>query len=211
MNNFTRPRPPVNSIVLFGIVLDPTDLLLYILAFFVPPFPVLIRKGVKSTEFWASVVLSIMFHLPGLLLALYVIYDTSVITGSESGLQSRFARDNYQQIDDEAIESENNNENTITNNNPNNDSIISPIPQHQTKFNYEEIYANSPIQNSKPSSSSGLDQKEGSNKFQKQTIGNLYQDEPSNGNSQNLPPTYDDVMGPGASKKPAGDFKVQIP
>lgn len=199
MNNFARPRPPINSIVLFGMVLDPTDLLLYILAFFVPPFPVLIRKGVKSTEFWASVLLSIMFHLPGLLLALYVIYDTSVITGSEAGLQSRFARDNYQQIaDDENIDSENN---------ENNDSIISPIPQHQTRINYEELSSNSPIQNS----TSGSNKKQISNKLQKQPVGNLYQDEPSNDHSQNLPPTYDDVMGPGASKKLAGDFKVQIP
>lgn len=61
--------------------MDVGDIILYVLAFLVPPFPVLIRKGLKTQEFFISLFLTFFFHLPGLLYALYIVWVTLPVTG----------------------------------------------------------------------------------------------------------------------------------
>ncbi|ODQ79888.1 hypothetical protein BABINDRAFT_137049 [Babjeviella inositovora NRRL Y-12698] len=64
---------------------DPSDVILYVFCFILPPFSVLIRKGWKSGEFWASILLTAFFHLPGLLYSMYIVYITSPVTGDDAG------------------------------------------------------------------------------------------------------------------------------
>lgn len=61
--------------------MDVGDIILYVLAFLVPPFPVLIRKGLKTQEFFIALFLTFFFHLPGLLYALYIVWVTLPVTG----------------------------------------------------------------------------------------------------------------------------------
>lgn len=61
---------------------DTSDVILYVLAFFLPPFPILIRVGFCTNQFLLNVLLTLLFGLPGTLHALYIIYITSPITGS---------------------------------------------------------------------------------------------------------------------------------
>ncbi|ODV93520.1 hypothetical protein PACTADRAFT_52092 [Pachysolen tannophilus NRRL Y-2460] len=94
MNSARRP-PIVNTSQILGYTIDPSDLILYFLGFFLPFFPVLIRKGLFSKEFLIGFLLSIFFHIPGLLYSFYIIYDTSYITGSIDGVNSRYHWSHY--------------------------------------------------------------------------------------------------------------------
>lgn len=61
---------------------DTSDVILYVLAFFLPPFPVLIRVGFCTNQFLLNVLLTMLFGIPGTLHSLYIVYVTSPITGS---------------------------------------------------------------------------------------------------------------------------------
>lgn len=61
---------------------DTSDVILYVLAFFFPPFPILIRVGFCTNQFLLNILLTLLFGLPGTLHALYIVYTTSPITGS---------------------------------------------------------------------------------------------------------------------------------
>lgn len=61
---------------------DTSDVILYVLAFFFPPFPVLIRVGFCTNQFLLNVLLTMLFGIPGTLHSLYIVYVTSPITGS---------------------------------------------------------------------------------------------------------------------------------
>ncbi|CDK26554.1 unnamed protein product [Kuraishia capsulata CBS 1993] len=86
-----------------GVTMGSTDVLLYVIAFFVPPFPVLVRKGFWTSEFLLCLILSLIFHLPGIAYSCYIVFDTSVLTGSPQGIASRFRHINqgYQNLDAE--------------------------------------------------------------------------------------------------------------
>lgn len=61
---------------------DTSDVILYVLAFFLPPFPILIRVGFCTNQFLLNILLTMLFGVPGTLHALYIVYITSPITGS---------------------------------------------------------------------------------------------------------------------------------
>ncbi|OAV45925.1 hydrogenase expression protein [Lewinella sp. 4G2] len=56
--------------------MDDGDILLIILAILLPPLAVFLHQGEINTKFWISLVLSLLFFLPG------VIYALLVITGN---------------------------------------------------------------------------------------------------------------------------------
>lgn len=56
--------------------LDDGDILLIILAILLPPLAVFLHQGEINTKFWISLVLTLLFFLPG------IIYALLVITGS---------------------------------------------------------------------------------------------------------------------------------
>lgn len=54
-----------------------SDVLLLLLAVFVPPVSVLIRRGFFSRDFLLNVLLFVFFFFPAIIHAAYVIYETS--------------------------------------------------------------------------------------------------------------------------------------
>ncbi|KAL3230140.1 Protein SNA4 [Nakaseomyces bracarensis] len=54
-----------------------TDILLIILAFFLPPVAVGLRSGLASSELWLNVILTIVGGVPGVIHAIYYILKTS--------------------------------------------------------------------------------------------------------------------------------------
>lgn len=54
-----------------------SDIILYIIAFFVPPVAVLLRAGFCSSDFLLNVLLTLLGFLPGMLHAFYFIASTS--------------------------------------------------------------------------------------------------------------------------------------
>ncbi|KAG7783432.1 hypothetical protein KL910_000052 [Ogataea haglerorum] len=137
-----------NSFRVLGYVVDPTDVLLYFLAFIFPPVPVFLRKGFFSSELLIVVLLTILAHLPGLLYAVYIIYDTSLVTGSDQGVESRIrARANgngdYQALNED------------TEAQPQPQTLVSPTPQRPAaQFHYEDISPDTPHEEALPQSSS---------------------------------------------------------
>lgn len=53
------------------------DLLLIVLSVFIPPIPVIIRKGFFSRDFLLNLLLFLVFFFPAILHSFYVIYETS--------------------------------------------------------------------------------------------------------------------------------------
>jgi uncharacterized membrane protein YqaE (UPF0057 family) len=49
------------------------DIILLILAIFIPPLAVYLDKGIGN-EFWIDLILTLLFFFPGMLFALYVIF-----------------------------------------------------------------------------------------------------------------------------------------
>ncbi|KAH3666660.1 hypothetical protein WICMUC_005477 [Wickerhamomyces mucosus] len=98
---------------------DTTDVILYIIAFVFPPFPVLIRSGFCSADFLLNLLLTAMFGLPGTIHALYIVYITSPVTGNpERRISLRYNNNgDYERI--------------VENDEPNNDYQN----QNQNKFN----------------------------------------------------------------------------
>ncbi|KAH3666275.1 hypothetical protein OGAPHI_004464 [Ogataea philodendri] len=122
--------PPPNSFRILGFVIDPADVLLYCLAFIFPPLPVFFRKGFFSYELLIAMLLTILAHFPGLLYSVYIIYDTSLITGSDRGVETRLraygqGNGEYEPLNDdpEAQPRE----------------VLSPVPQRLgSQFHYQD-------------------------------------------------------------------------
>lgn len=55
---------------------DDEQLLLIILAIFVPPLAVYLYEGDITTKFWISLVLTLLFFLPGIIYSLLVVTET---------------------------------------------------------------------------------------------------------------------------------------
>ncbi|CEP64462.1 Sna3p LALA0_S11e04720g [Lachancea lanzarotensis] len=53
------------------------DMILALAALILPPLPVILRRGVSSKDFWINLLLCLLFGFPGILHAVYVIYQTS--------------------------------------------------------------------------------------------------------------------------------------
>lgn len=53
------------------------DLLLIVLSVFIPPIPVITRKGFFSRDFLLNLLLFLIFFFPAILHSFYVIYETS--------------------------------------------------------------------------------------------------------------------------------------
>ncbi|SCU96187.1 LAFA_0G04808g1_1 [Lachancea sp. 'fantastica'] len=53
------------------------DIILALSALILPPLPVILRRGVNSKDFWINLLLCLLFGFPGLLHAVYVVYQTS--------------------------------------------------------------------------------------------------------------------------------------
>ncbi|KAK6200064.1 uncharacterized protein RJT21DRAFT_120967 [Scheffersomyces amazonensis] len=49
------------------------DWFLVFIGFFLPPIPVLVKRGVLSADFWINILLCILGFLPGLLHSFYII------------------------------------------------------------------------------------------------------------------------------------------
>lgn len=49
------------------------DWLLVLIGFFIPPIPVLIKRGFFSADFWINILLCILGFIPGLLHSYYII------------------------------------------------------------------------------------------------------------------------------------------
>jgi uncharacterized membrane protein YqaE (UPF0057 family) len=54
---------------------DTNTLLLVILAIFLPPLAVYLHENELNTKFWISLVLTILFWIPGVIYALLVVFD----------------------------------------------------------------------------------------------------------------------------------------
>ena len=54
---------------------DESTILLAILAILLPPLAVYLKEGDLTTNFWVSVILSLLFWVPGVIFALLVVLD----------------------------------------------------------------------------------------------------------------------------------------
>ncbi|ODV86737.1 hypothetical protein CANARDRAFT_6309 [[Candida] arabinofermentans NRRL YB-2248] len=206
----SRPLPP-NTFEISGSRVDPTDVLLYALAFFIPPLPVVLRKGFWSTELLISLFITVVLppFIFGPIYACYIIYDTSAITGSEAGIASRYNREarapGYDQLDNDL---EANPEFASQNRRVQNSTVVSPIPQHVSQLPLRDDYSSS-----LPSSPPQQQQASNDNKFT--GAGDRLGEGSSTDDADvGLPPSYDDVFGGDSnnsdeSRPLIGDHKIQ--
>ncbi|SCV03539.1 LANO_0G04742g1_1 [Lachancea nothofagi CBS 11611] len=57
--------------------LNDNDIVLGLVAFLLPPLPVLIRSGFGSRNFWINILLCCLFGFPGVFHSMYIVYTTS--------------------------------------------------------------------------------------------------------------------------------------
>lgn len=67
-----------------------SDVLLLILAFFLPPVAVGLRSGLASPELWLNVILTMVGGIPGVIHAIYYIFKSSPSRDAEFNEFSRF-------------------------------------------------------------------------------------------------------------------------
>ncbi|KAH3685907.1 hypothetical protein WICPIJ_003096 [Wickerhamomyces pijperi] len=100
--------------------IDPSDVVLYFLAFFFPPLSVYLRTGLCTKDFLLNILLTSMFGVPGTIHAIYIVYITSPVTGTSE------RRINRQQFDYERI---------VENNGPRQGNSYAPEDQHLQQQN----------------------------------------------------------------------------
>lgn len=66
------------------------DWLLVLIGFFIPPIPVLVKRGIASPDFWINILLCLLGFIPGLLHCYYIIlcypYSESYVSlGGDNG------------------------------------------------------------------------------------------------------------------------------